>query len=197
MKPTDCAVSVTNFLGDYLPTQRNVSPNTVKAYRDAFTLLLRYFQNRRGVAAEKVTLDRIDATLILDFLDHLENERNCGPRTRNNRLSAMHSFFRYLQTEVPDRMIQCQRVLAIPLQRCAQPAVVYLSAAELAAILAQPDLANIWGRRDAVLLSVLYDTAARVQELVDLSVRDLRLDWPSQLTSTGNRTKIRVVRLLS
>ena len=96
------------------------------------------------------------------------------------RLSALHAFFRYLQTEEPERMVQCQRILAIPLQRCAQP-----------------NLATPWGRRDAVLLSLLYDTAARVQELVDLSVGDVRLDTPAQIRLTGKGRKARVVPLLS
>ena len=94
-------------------------------------------------------------------------------------------------------MVQCQQILAIPLQRCARPVVNYLSREEMAAILAQPDLAIIWGRRDAVLLSVLYDTGARVQEVVDLSVGDVRLDSPAQIQLTGKGRKSRVVPLLS
>jgi integrase/recombinase XerD len=94
-------------------------------------------------------------------------------------------------------MVQCQQILAIPFQHCARPTVDYLSAEELAAILAQPDLATDTGRRDAVMLSLLYDTGARVQELVDLSVRDVRLDSPAQIRLTGKGRKTRVVPLLS
>jgi len=197
MKPTDFAIRLTSFLGEYLPAQRNVSPNTIKAYRDAFTLLLRYCRDQLGLQPERVTLDQIEPSLVLAFLDYLENERTCGTRTRNHRLSVLHAFFRYLQSEEPDRMVQCQKILAIPLQRCARPTVDYLSKEELAVILAQPDLTTTWGRRDAVLLSVLYDTGARVQEVVDLSVRDVRLDSPAQIRLTGKGRKTRLVPLLT
>ena len=197
MKPTDFATRLTQFLGEYLPAQRNVSPNTIKAYRDAFTLFLRYCRDQRCLVPEKVTLDSIDVSLILAFLDHLETERNCCARTRNHRLSALHAFFRFLQIETPDRIAQCQRVLAIPLQRSPRPQVVYLSREELTALLAQPDLTTVGGRRDAVLLSLLYDTGARVQELLDISVRDLRLESPAQVLLTGKGRKTRVVPLMS
>lgn len=197
MKPTDFAARLTAFLGQYLPDQKNVSPNTIKAYRDAFTLLLRYCRDVQKIAAEKVTLDTLNAALVLGFLDHLETGGRCCTRTRNQRLSVLHAFFRYLQIEAPERMVQCQQILAIPFQHCARPTVNYLSTEELAAILAQPDLATDSGRRDAVMLSLLYDTGARVQELVDLSVRDVRLDSPAQIRLTGKGRKTRVVPLLS
>jgi integrase/recombinase XerD len=197
MKPTDFAVRLTAFLGQYLPAQKNVSPNTIKAYRDAFTLLLRYCRDEEEVPPEKVTLDTLNASLVLSFLNYLGTGENCGTRTRNHRLSVLHAFFRYLQIEVPERMVQCQQILAIPFQRCARPTVNYLSTEELSEILAQPDLATDHGRRDAVMLSVLYDTGARVQELVDLSVRDVRLASPAQIRLTGKGRKTRVVPLLS
>jgi integrase/recombinase XerD len=197
MKPTDFAARLTAFLGQYLPNQKNVSPNTIKAYRDAFKLLLRYCRDAQKIAAEKVTLDTLNASLILGFLDHLQVGGRCCTRTRNHRLSVLHSFFRYLQIEAPERMVQCQQILAIPFQHCARPTVNYLSTEELTAILAQPDLATNSGRRDAVMLSLLYDTGARVQELADLSVRDVRLDSPAQIHLTGKGRKTRVVPLLS
>ncbi len=197
MKPTDFAVRLTAFLGEYLPVQKNVSPNTIKAYRDAFTLLLRYCRDEQKVPPEKVTLGTLNASLVLSFLNHLETGGSCGTRTRNHRLSVLHAFFRYLQIEAPERMVQCQQILAIPFQRCARPTVNYLSTEELSEILSQPDLTTDHGRRDAVMLSLLYDTGARVQELVDLSVRDVRLDSPAQIRLTGKGRKTRVVPLLS
>ena len=197
MKPTDFAAQLTAFLSQYLPAQKNVSPNTIKAYRDAFTLLLRYCRDEEKVPPEKVTLDTLNASLVLSFLNHLEIGGNCGTRTRNHRLSVLHAFFRYLQIESPERMVQCQQILAIPFQRCARPTVNYLSTEELSEILSQPDLTTNHGRRDAVMLSVLYDTGARVQELVDLTVRDVRLDSPAQIRLTGKGRKTRVVPLLS
>jgi len=196
MKPTDFSVHVTSFLTHYLAAQRNVSPNTIKAYRDVFTLLLRFCRDVRGIAPEKLRVEQIDVSLVEAFLDYLERERKSSPRTRNHRLAALHAFFRYVQAEEPDRMLQCQKILAIPLRRHARPTVAYLSKEELAQILAQPDLRTPDGRRDAVLLSILYDTGARVQELIDLSVGDVRLDPPAQLRLMGKGRKMRAVPLM-
>ena len=196
MKPTDFSIHVTNFLTHYLAAQRNLSPNTIKAYRDVFTLLLRFCRDGRGIAPEKLRLEQIDVSLVEAFLDHLETERKSSPRTRNHRLAALHAFFRYVQAEEPAHMVQCQKILAIPLRRHARPTVGYLSKNELAEILAQPDLRSLEGRRDAVLLSVLYDTGARVQELIDLSVGDVRLDPPAQLRLMGKGRKMRAVPLM-
>ena len=196
MKPTDFSIHVTSFLTHYLAAQRNLSPNTIKAYRDVFTLLLRFCRDVRGIAPEKLRLELIDVSLVEAFLDHLETERKSSPRTRNHRLATLHAFFRYVQAEEPAHMVQCQRILAIPLRRHARPTVGYLSKEELAEILAQPDLRTLEGRRDAVLLSVLYDTGARVQELIDLSVGDVRLDPPAQIRLLGKGRKMRAVPLM-
>ncbi len=196
MKPTDFSVHVTSFLTHYLAAQRNVSPNTIKAYRDVFTLLLRFCRDVQGIAPERLRLEQIDVSLVEAFLDYLERERKSSPRTRNHRLAALHAFFRYVQAEEPARMLQCQKILAIPQRRHARPTVAYLSKEELAEILAQPVLRTPDGRRDAVLLSVLYDTGARVQELIDLSVGDVRMDPPAQLRLLGKGRKMRAVPLM-
>jgi site-specific recombinase XerD len=196
MKPTDFSVHVTNFLSHYLAAQRNLSPNTIKAYRDVFTLLLRFCRDVRGIALERLSLAQIDAPLVEAFLDHLCNDRHSTIPTQNHRLAALHAFFRYVQSEVPERLLQCQQILAIPLRRHAHPIVGYLSKEYLAEILAQPDPRTHTGRRDAVLLSVLYDTGARVQELVDLSAGDVRLDPPAQIRLMGKGRKMRAVPLM-
>jgi len=196
MKPTDFSIHVTSFLTHYLAAQRNLSPNTIKAYRDVFTLLLRFCRDVQGIAPEKLRLEQVDVLLVEAFLDHLETERKSSPPTRNHRLATLHAFFRYVQAEEPAHMLQCQTILAIPLRRHARSTVAYVSKEELAEILAQPDLRTSDGRRDAVLLSVLYDTGARVQELIDLSVGDLRLDPPAQLRLLGKGRKMRAVPLM-
>jgi site-specific recombinase XerD len=196
MKPTDFSVHLTNFLSHYLAAQRNLSPNTIKAYRDVFTLLLRFCRDVRGIALERLSLAQIDAPLVEAFLDHLRNDRHSTISTQNHRLAALHAFFRYVQSEVPERLLQCQQILAIPLRRHAHPIVGYLSKEYLAEILAQPDPRTHTGRRDAVLLSVLYDTGARVQELVDLSAGDVRLDPPAQIRLMGKGRKMRAVPLM-
>ena len=197
MAPTDFARHVTRYLSEYLPSQRNVSPNTVASYRDAFVLLLRFCKEQRGLSPDRLTLKQVDVALVLEFLNHLETQRRCSARTRNQRLAALHAFFRYLQSEAPDHMTQCQQVLAIPLRRHERKAVPYLEAAELATLLTRPDCSTPKGRRHAVLLRVLYDTGGRVQELVDLRVRDVRLDTPAQVHLTGKGRKTRVVPLMA
>ena len=197
MKPTDFARHLTVFLTDYLPAQCNVSPNTVCSYRDTFVLLLRFVHDQRQMAPERLEIGHIDPPLVLDFLTHLEQERQCSARTCNQRLGTLHSFFRYLQTEQPEHLERCQRILAIPYRRYARATVRYLSIEELKALLAQPDLTRSEGRRDAVLLSLLYDTGARCQELIDLSVRDVRLASPAQVCLTGKGRKTRVVPLMT
>jgi site-specific recombinase XerD len=131
MKPTDLSVQVTNFLTLYLAGQRNLSPNTIKAYRDVFTLLLRYCRDDRGMALERLSIADIDAPLVEAFLDHLSNDRHASIPTRNHRLATLHAFFRYVQSEVPEHLLQCQQILAIPLRRHARPIVGYLSKADL------------------------------------------------------------------
>lgn len=196
MKPTDFSLLVTRFLTDHLAAQRNLSTNTIRAYRDVFTLLLRFCRDQHDIAIERLALKDIDVTLVEAFLDHLANDRGSSVRTQNHRLAAIHSFFRYVQTEVPDHLLQCQQVLAIPLRRHGRPLVGYLSREYLSEILAQPDPRSGTGRRDAVLLSVLYDTGARVQELVDLSAADVRLTSPAQVRLFGKGRKTRAVPLM-
>lgn len=197
MKPTDFALRLTAFLTDYLPGQRNLSQHTIRSYRDAFTLLLRFVRDERRIAPERLHIEDLTAPVILEFLAHLQSARHCSPRTCNQRLGALHCFFRYLQTEEPERLAQCQRILAIPQRRYARAPVHYLSAEELGAILAQPDLTRREGRRNAMLLTLLYDTGARCQELIDLSVRDVRLEPPALVRITGKGRKTRVVPLMT
>lgn len=197
MKPATFSMHVSHFLSHYLAGQRNLSPNTIKAYRDVFVLLLRFCRDVKGIAIEKLGLEQIDDRLVDAFLDHLEQERHCAIRTLNQRLAVLHAFFRYLQVEEPTLLLQCQRILAIPLRRFTRHEVGYLSREYLAALLAQPDLKRSDGRRDAVLLSVLYDTGARVQELIDLTAGDVRLEPPAQVRILGKGRKVRVVPLMA
>ncbi len=196
MKPTDFSVHLTGFLTHYLASQRNLSANTVRAYRDAFALFLRFCRDQRGIAPERLCLKHIDVPLVEAFLDHLEDHRQVSIGTRNHRLAALHSFFRYVQSEAPDHLLRCQRILAIPSRRQPRKLVGYLSRERLVEILAQPDLGEPDGRRDAVLLSVLYDTGARVQELIDMTAGDVRLDQPAQVRLFGKGRKMRAVPLM-
>ena len=196
MKAKDFSVHLSGFLMHHLSAQRNLSPNTIRAYRDAFTLFLRFCRDQRGIALERLCLEHIDVPLVESFLDHLEDDRHASVHTRNHRLAALHSFFRYAQSEAPEHMQRCQRILAIPLRRQPRKLIGYLSKEHLAEILGQPDLRQRDGRRDAVLLSVLYDTGARVQELIDMTAGDVRLDQPAQVRLFGKGRKMRAVPLM-
>ncbi len=196
MKAEDFSVHLTGFLTHHLAAQRNLSPNTIRAYRDAFTLFLRFCRDQRGIALERLRLKHIDVPLVESFLDHLEDDRHASIHTRNHRLAVLHSFFRYVQSEAPEHLLRCQQILAIPLRRQPRKLIGYLSKERLAEILAQPDLRHRDGRRDAVLLSVLYDTGARVQELIDMTAGDVRLEPPAQVRLFGKGRKMRAVPLM-
>jgi integrase/recombinase XerD len=197
MTPTDFAHHLTGFLTTYLAGQRNASPNTIRSYRDTFILLLRYLRDVRDLPVEKITMTTLDAPTIVAFLEYLQTERQCSPRTCNQRLAAIHAFARYVHGEAPDHLLAMQRVLAIPSRRFVRKPVGYFEAADLGVVLAQPDATSATGRRDAVLLSVLYDTGSRCQELLDLRVKDLRLDAPAHVRLTGKGRKSRIVPLMA
>jgi len=146
MKPTDFSIYLSHFLSNYLAGQKSLSPNTIKAYRDVFILLLRFCRDVKNITVEKLRLEQINVDLVEEFLNYLEKERHCSPRTLNHRLTTLHAFFRYIQVEDPIYVMQCQRILAIPLRRFTRPEVSYLSKDHLAALLAQPNLEKPAGR---------------------------------------------------
>jgi integrase/recombinase XerD len=196
MKTTDFARYLSAFLSTYMPGVRNVSTNTIRSYRDSYRLLLGYCKDQLGIPVERLTLAQLTDRVVLGFLDWLGRERGCSISTRNQRLAAVHAFFRYVMLEEPVLLSSCQRILAIPVAKHEQPAVRYLTPDALRLILEQPDRNTMRGRRDLAILSVLYDTGARVQELVDLRVRDVRLDTPPIISLTGKGRKTRHVPLM-
>ena len=197
MKSTDFAKLLAGYLSRYLPGQRNMSPNTIISYRDTFKLFLIFSRDMKGVPPEQLALAHIDESFINDFLVWIENERKCGISTRNQRLAAIHAFSRYVQVEAPEMLLRCQRILAIPFKKNGRAAIDHLTPDALKLLLEQPDRTTSDGRRDLVLMTVLYDTGARVQELIDLVVRDIRLDTPPIIALTGKRKKTRHVPLMS
>lgn len=196
MKPTDFAQALSTYLTSYLPGQKNVSAHTLHSYRDTFKLLLAFCQQVRGMSIERLRLRDLDDRLIVEFLGWLETARHNGLATRNQRLACLHGFYRYLQGQDPAGLWPYQKILAIPMKRAPRPTIPYLTPEALQAILAQPSRTTRKGRRDATLLAVLYDTGARVQELVDLRVRDVRLEAPPTCTLTGKGRKTRQVPLM-
>jgi site-specific recombinase XerD len=196
MKPTDLAKHLTDFFTRYLPGVKNLSSNTIPAYRDAFRLLLVVCRDERGLPLEKLSFGRMNEQLILQFLDWLQAWRGCSVSTRNQCLVAIHAFFRFVQVQEPGQMFLCQKILQIPCKKYAQPLVQHLSPEQIRDLLAAPNASARTGRRDMTLLSVLYDTGARVQELCDLRVRDVRLEHPVIVTLTGKGRKTRHVPIL-
>ena len=190
---TDFAVSLRRFLTAYLAGLRGCSSNTVAAYRDTFKLLIIFFRDERSTPPQKLTLECIDAAAVVAFLNWLETTRHNSVSTRNQRLAAVSSFYRWMQTEDPTRMACCQDILAIPSKRQAEPGVNHLTIEQTRRLLAQPNRSTTRGRRDATLLATLYDTGARVQELADLTVRHVRLEAPALMTLTGKGRKTRHV----
>ena len=193
MKTSDFARCLTAFFESYLPGIRNLSENTIKSYRDALRLLLVFCRDVCKISPERLDFKKLDDELVIQFLNWLESERGCSVSTRNQRLVAIHAFFRFASVQEPENMCLCQRILQIPYKKYTQPIIQHLSPEQTRALLATPDPAKKSGRRDRVLLSVLYDTGSRVQELCDLRVRDTRLDQPSVITVTGKGGKTRFV----
>lgn len=176
-----------------LVAERGASTHTIASYRDTFELLLRYAEQRTGRTPSALTLEDLDAPMILAFLDFLETERGNSPRTRNLRLTAIRSFIRYASVRDPIALPVAQRVLAIATKRFDRPALNYLSREEVEALLDAPDRTTWSGRRDAVLLAVLYNTGARVSEITRLQIADILLDRASALLLHGKGRKERVI----
>lgn len=197
MKNNDFAYYLSSFLGTYLPGVRNVSENTIYSYRDTFRLLLLFCSIELHLSPQKITLSLLSDKTILQFLNWLEHERNNNPATRNQRLAAIHSFFRYIQFQEPSLLLQCKKILTIPSKKYTRKQVKHLSSEALKVLFQQPDTSSTRGRRDLVMITLLYDTGARVQEIVDLSVRDVRLEQPSIILLTGKGRKTRHVPIMT
>ena len=178
-----------------LVTERGVSAHTIASYRDTFELLLGFAQQRTGRTPSALTLEDLDAPLVLDFLDHLEDARGNSPRTRNLRLTAIRSFMRHASLRAPAALPVAQRVLAISPKRFDKPALGYLSREEVTALLDAPDRSTWSGQRDAVLMAVLYNTGARVSELAGLRIGDLLLNRQLAVQLHGKGRKQRLVPL--
>ena len=196
MKPTNFAKHLTEFLSVYLPLQRNSSKNTIFSYRDTFKLLIRYCWEKENIPAERITMEILSSKLIASFLEWLENNRKNCISSRNLRLAAVHSFFRYVQSEEPAGIFHFQKIIAIPVKKTKKTLVEHLAPEAMKLLLEQPDKYTPKGRRDLTLMSILYDTAARVQELIDIRVGDVILDNPAVITLTGKGNKIRRVPLM-
>ena len=192
---TALAPALQAFFTNRLITQRNCSQQTIAAYRDTFTLLLRFVHAQTGKQPFELDINDLDAPLIGAFLTHLERDRGNTARTRNARLGAIHSFYRFAALEHPEHAHTIARIMAIPTKRHERSTVCYLALTEITALLAAPDR-NTWlGRRDRALLALTVQTGVRVSELVSLRIRDVHLGTGRHIRVLGKGRKKRATPL--
>lgn len=196
VRPTPCfAKLIQDFFVERLMDQRAVSPETISSYRDTFRLFLRFASERIGKYPSDLTLADMDAPTVLDFLRHLEVDRHNCARTRNVRLAAVRSFMKYAAYRDITSMDVIQRVLAVPMKRCDKPMVGFLSRDEIQQLLAAPDPDTWFGQRDRVMLATMYNTGARVSEILALRVGDVILGPAPFVHILGKGRKQRTVPL--
>jgi integrase/recombinase XerD len=192
---TALAPALQAFFTERLITQRNSSPHTIAAYRDTFRLLLAFAHDKTGKQPFELDLEDLDASLIGAFLNHLEQDRGNSPRTRNARLGAIHSFYRFAALGHPEHAHTIARVMAIPTKRHERNTVSYLDLDEIKALLAAPDRGTWLGRRDHALLVLMIQTGVRVSELVALRVCDVHLGTGAHIRVLGKGRKKRSTTL--
>jgi site-specific recombinase XerD len=183
------------FFTDRLLRQRRASPHTVAGYRDTFRLLLRFAAEQLGKTPTELEIEDLDASFIGGFLDHLEARRGNSARTRNARLAAIRSFFRYVALNEPAHALLCQRVLAMPSKRHERRTIEFLDRPEIDALLTSPDISTWMGRRDRTLLLVAIQTGLRVSELIGLSNQDVVLGTGAHVRCEGKGRKQRCTPL--
>lgn len=196
MKNDDFSYYLTSFLKKYLPGEKGVSENTILSYRDTFILFLNFLKDTKNISAENITLKIITKDTIVEFLDWIENQRQCSITTRNIRLAAIHSFFRYLQYQNPENLQEWQRILSIPVKKTEKKTINYLTLDGIKLLLEMPDQSLKSGQRNLAILSLMYDTAARVQEIIDLTPSSIRFDKPYTVKLIGKGKKARIVPLM-
>ena len=189
----DLGTAVVRFFEDHLPSQRGMSQHTIRSYRDAIVLLLRFAAKDRARGIEALELADLNVERIERFLKHLETDRGNGVATRNARLAAIHTLAKFLAGRHPERLELWQTIIAIPFKRGAPRVPTdYLEAAGVKSLLESIDRQSEQGCRDFVLFALLFNTGARVQEVLDLRRRDVRLDAPHQVRLRGKGNKIRL-----
>jgi len=184
-----------SFFTDRLMNQQQVSPNTIAAHRDTFRLLVLFAQERLKKPPSNLSVEELDASFISQFLNHLEKDRGNTARSRNVRLSSIHSFFRYVALNEPSLSALAQRVLAMPSKRFIRRQVEFLTETEAKAILDAPALQTWIGRRDRTLLLIALQTGLRVSELAGLRQQDVILGHGAHIRCTGKGRKQRCTPL--
>lgn len=194
---TDFGRYLMKYLSDYLPNQINASKNTIFAYRDAFSLLLEYLEKACGFSPNELTIESLDAETTVSFLSWLETAKGHSISSRNHRLAIIRAFFKYLQFEEPKYLAHCQTIFAIRYKKTQSKSPDFLSGKAVAAILSEADTRTEDHYRDLTLLSLMYDTGARVQEICDLRMCDMKLQSPPSVNITGKGNKMRNVPIMA
>ena len=182
---------IKRFLSHYLPLQKGLAANTILAYRDSIKLLICYTADRLNKSVEDLCVEQIDQSLVLDYLDYLEKSRGCTTRTRNARLAAIRTLFGFIAREEPSLLLHCQSIRTIPLKRAQHKTVGYLEENEMQAMLDSVEMTSRTGMRDNALILLLYNTGARVSEIVNLKETDLRLNSNGHINILGKGNKFR------
>ena len=192
---TPIAPHMSAFLQDYLPRQRGVSPHTLSSYADCFRLLFDFMSARIKTPPSQMSLEQIDSQMVIAFLEHLEIERKNTATTRNVRLAAIKSFFRFLEYRLPSALEQIRRIFAIPTKKTDSPLVPYLSNEEAQALVDAPDSSTREGLRDRAMFFLALTGGLRVSELIGLRMQDLTVDSNPSILVHGKGRRERALPL--
>jgi len=192
---TPLGLHLTVFLREYLPSQREMSVQTCDTYAYAFQLLACFAAKRLKITPSALSIEQLDATLVLAFLEHLEKERGNCARTRNSRLAAIKTFFRFLEYRLPSCLEQARRIRAVPVKKTDEVIIGYLNRAEIQALLDAPDPSSRYGLRDRAMLHLAFAGGLRVSELVGLCLADLILHNQPSVHVMGKGRRERVLPL--
>ena len=182
---------LSHFLKEYLVVERNVSSKTIRSYKTTFQMLITYFVEEKNMKLIDITFENVTKEMILDFLNYLEEEKKNSIRTRNQRLAAIHSFYQYCSVDEIEHIENIQKILSIKTKKYEKKVQEYLTKEEIQTLLARIDTSTKIGRRNLLVLSLLYDTAARAEEIIHLKLEDIRLEEQLViLTGKGNKQRI-------
>jgi site-specific recombinase XerD len=184
---------VRDFLTHYLPIERKYSENTIRSYKKALELLLDYTKSQKSVPLVKISFEMIDRKMLSSFLDYLENERGCSPVTRNHRLSCIRAFYTYAAENDIAVTVYYEEILKVNYAKVAEKLIEHMSETAVKAITTQPDTSADKGLRDMFLMLFLYKTGARIQEALDVKIRDIKLGKTTSVMLTGKGSKARPV----
>jgi len=194
MKSNSLASLLHAFFHEWMGKQRNLSHHTICSYRDTWKLFLRFASERQRREIAKLSLADLRAGEVLAFLDYIEKDREVSIGTRNCRLAAIHSFFAFVARHEPLAIAQCTEIAHIPVKKRSQPAMCYMDAEEIAAILREPDRSSPEGQRDHARLAFLYNTGARIQEALDVCPRSICFESKLRLSCLGRGARVESAR---